>query len=207
MNTIKLFILCIGVFFFSACSKSDGGEDVPQVDLPTVKIGDAVIEREKTEGICRFYVNLSASFNKKVSVKYNTTEGSAKSKTDFKAQSGTVTFLAGETELTIDIPIVGDSLRQPKQEFYVQLSNPANCTLGVSKGTGTIVNNGTYLPTDSTGYATPKTYTGYHLVWSDEFDEKALNENFWNYETGTGSNGWGNNELEYYTSRPENVFL
>ena len=27
----------------------------------------------------------------------------------------------------------------------------------------------------------------------------------WGYDIGTGGNGWGNNELEYYTNRPENV--
>lgn len=48
------------------------------------------------------------------------------------------------------------------------------------------------------GYTTPKAYNGYNLVWSDEFDGEALNENDWNYELGTGDNGWGNNESQYY---------
>ncbi|MCQ2216746.1 MAG: T9SS type A sorting domain-containing protein [Bacteroidales bacterium] len=45
----------------------------------------------------------------------------------------------------------------------------------------------------------------YELVWADEFDGTTLNPSVWNYETGTGSNGWGNNELQYYTDRPDNV--
>ncbi|MDG1724668.1 MAG: glycoside hydrolase family 16 protein [Bacteroidia bacterium] len=48
------------------------------------------------------------------------------------------------------------------------------------------------------GYSTPATYEGYNLVWSDEFDGNKLNENDWNFEIGTGSNGWGNNESQYY---------
>lgn len=40
------------------------------------------------------------------------------------------------------------------------------------------------------------------LVWSDEFDEPTINRSNWTYDTGGG--GWGNNELEYYTTRPEN---
>ena len=45
-----------------------------------------------------------------------------------------------------------------------------------------------------------------NLVMQDEFStDGALNNSLWNYDIGTGSNGWGNNELEYYTSRPENV--
>lgn len=48
------------------------------------------------------------------------------------------------------------------------------------------------------GYTTPTNYDGYNLVWSDEFEGEALNENDWNFEIGTGSNGWGNNESQYY---------
>ena len=45
-----------------------------------------------------------------------------------------------------------------------------------------------------------------NLVMSDEFDvEGAPNSEIWNYDTGTGFNGWGNNELQYYTGRSENV--
>lgn len=46
------------------------------------------------------------------------------------------------------------------------------------------------------------------LIWSDEFDGEAgtpLNSEFWTAEIG--GHGWGNNELEYYTGRVENVSL
>ncbi len=44
------------------------------------------------------------------------------------------------------------------------------------------------------------------LVMSDEFDVNgAPNSSLWGYNIGTGSNGWGNNELQYYTNRPENI--
>ena len=43
----------------------------------------------------------------------------------------------------------------------------------------------------------------YHLVWSDEFDGNALDEGTWSYNTG--GSGWGNNEKQYYTTRPENI--
>ncbi|MEO2063661.1 MAG: family 16 glycosylhydrolase [Christiangramia sp.] len=37
-----------------------------------------------------------------------------------------------------------------------------------------------------------------NLVWSDEFDGDSLDTDSWNFETGNGTNGWGNNELQYY---------
>jgi beta-glucanase (GH16 family) len=46
------------------------------------------------------------------------------------------------------------------------------------------------------------------LVWQDEFNTAgAPNSAFWSYNIGTGSNGWGNNELQYYTDRPENIVV
>ncbi|NDW08729.1 family 16 glycosylhydrolase [Dysgonomonas sp. 520] len=45
----------------------------------------------------------------------------------------------------------------------------------------------------------------YKLVWSDDFDGTALNTEKWRYETG--GNGWGNQELQYYTDRTDNVRL
>ncbi len=53
------------------------------------------------------------------------------------------------------------------------------------------------------GYVTPLQYAGYQLVWNDEFDGNALNNQYWSYETGAG--GWGNNELQYY--RQENTIV
>lgn len=47
----------------------------------------------------------------------------------------------------------------------------------------------------------------WNLVWSDEFDGTSLNTNNWRAEIGTGSGGWGNNELEYYTDRPQNLMV
>jgi beta-glucanase (GH16 family) len=45
-----------------------------------------------------------------------------------------------------------------------------------------------------------------NLVMSDEFDVNGKpNSEIWNYNIGTGNNGWGNGELQNYTDRTENV--
>ncbi|WP_207425715.1 family 16 glycosylhydrolase [Pedobacter sp. SYSU D00535] len=49
----------------------------------------------------------------------------------------------------------------------------------------------------------PENYPGMSLIWRDEFNGSSLNTGDWTFETGTGNNGWGNNELQYY--RQENV--
>ena len=48
------------------------------------------------------------------------------------------------------------------------------------------------------------------LTWSDDFEGIAgtsPDKLKWTYDIGTGNNGWGNSELEYYTNRPSNVQL
>lgn len=43
------------------------------------------------------------------------------------------------------------------------------------------------------------------VVWSDEFNiDGAPDAAKWSFETGN-NNGWGNNEVQYYTDRPENA--
>ncbi len=46
------------------------------------------------------------------------------------------------------------------------------------------------------------------LEWSDEFDSTEIDTSKWSFQIGNGGPelpGWGNNELEYYTDRPENA--
>lgn len=43
------------------------------------------------------------------------------------------------------------------------------------------------------------------MVWHDEFDSTFINRQNWTFDTGTAGDGWGNNELEYYTDRPANA--
>lgn len=80
------------------------------------------------------------------------------------------------------------------------LSLLLSCNNRIRKGISSVQAN-------TSGFESPLSYPGFHLVWHDEFNGSQLNLNNWNYEIGTGGNGWGNNELEYYTSRPQNVFL
>ncbi len=53
-----------------------------------------------------------------------------------------------------------------------------------------------------------KVEPNYVLVWADEFNSGvAPDASKWNYDIGTGSNGWGNNESQFYTNRPTNVSI
>jgi len=48
----------------------------------------------------------------------------------------------------------------------------------------------------------------WELVWSDDFTGTAgtsPDNAKWSFDIGTGINGWGNSELQYYTNRPSNA--
>jgi len=51
--------------------------------------------------------------------------------------------------------------------------------------------------------ADPPQPPGWVLDWHDEFDGATLDASKWVAETG--GHGWGNQELQYYTGRPENL--
>jgi len=49
---------------------------------------------------------------------------------------------------------------------------------------------------------------GTTITLQEEFDVAgAPNDSIWGYDEGTGNNGWGNNELQHYTKRADNVVV
>ena len=68
----------------------------------------------------------------------------------------------------------------------------------------------TFIPEEALGGGEDETlqtqYT--NLVWADEFDvDGAPNPANWTYDLGTGDNGWGNQESQFYTDNAENVIV
>ncbi len=206
MNIISarvLLCLFFALLFLNGCNKEkDPG--------PDVSIGDASQARLTTGTIMTVNLYLDKPSKDTVKVVYTLVDGTAKAPEDYEAASASIAVPPNQTKVAFAVQIKGDptGLREPNLQFTIRLSDPKNCTIGTSTATGTIITeNGTYLPTDNTGYTTPLAYSGYTLLWSDEFSGYALDTHVWNQEQGTGSNGWGNNELEYYTRSPRNTFV
>ena len=64
---------------------------------------------------------------------------------------------------------------------------------------------GVAVPAAEAG-AAPRWSFGQTPVWQDEFDyEGAPDPGKWGYDLG--GDGWGNNELQYYTDKPANAFV
>ncbi len=207
-QVISIMLLTVMILQAYSCTKKGTGA-TPIVNLSSLSIVDVAQQRDnKNTSAFRFYINVIPSSQKEIKIAYSTKDSTAVSNTDYTATSGTLTIPAGQSVAFIDVMVKGDSLRQADQFFKVELSNLVNAKLdGAGKALGTIQNNGIWLPTDNSGYSTPLSYPGYALVWNDEFSANTLDLSVWNQEIGNGSNGWGNNELEYYTNSTKNTFL
>jgi len=200
--SVKAIIACT---FLILPGCNDPGNNI-QPDLSSLSVANVTqIRKDVLTTTFRFTVYATPVSDKEIKVTYATKDGTAVSGKDFTAVSGTLTLPAKQSSANIDVVVTADSLRQDDQTFTLELSSPVNATISVLSATGTIQNPGTYLPVDNTGYTSALEYPGMTKVWSDEFNPKTLNTGNWTIETGGG--GWGNNELEYYTGNPKNLFL
>ena len=83
--------------------------------------------------------------------------------------------------------------------------NPSVIGVASSSGGSTSSSGGGGSGSSSSGGTTPP---GWTLTWSDEFngaDGSGVDANNWSFDTGGG--GWGNSELEYYTSGTANAVV
>ena len=201
-----LFLAMLG-----SCKKGGGGDGTPQ-PLPVLTISD-LSKAEGNTGTTNFGFTLSLDKApaSAVTVTYSTAEGTAHAGEDFVAATNqVVTFNAGETSKTINVAVVGDTDREGDDEFTVSITGLTGARAGNFSAKGVILNDDSHVAFTNTGYDAPTSYPGYTLSWADEFNSGALDAGAWTVEGGDGCPGlcgWGNNELEYYTGRPENLFF
>jgi beta-glucanase (GH16 family) len=197
-----------GSLLLGACKKKQDPAPAPVV--PTVSVSDASVTRSTVQVVTQFTFSLNKTTTVPVTVDYILSDSSAVAPKDYIAASGTVTIPAGQATQQVSVQVQGDptNTRQNNLVFKIGLSNAKSCTIGTASGRCVIITeDGLNLTTDNTGYSTPTSYPGYTLAWSDEFNGSSLDATAWNQETGNGTGGWGNNELEYYTSSTKNTFV
>ena len=110
---------------------------------PTISINDVTVTEGNTGTTgAVFNVNLSAASTQTVTVKYQTTNGTAASPADYTAVPlTTLNFSPGQTSLPVIVEVKGDLLDEPNETFNVSLSGPTNATIADASGQGTITDN------------------------------------------------------------------
>lgn len=77
--------------------------------------------------------------NKVITVHYQTRDGSAKlASGDYAASNGTIFFGPGETQKTISVTVLDDSLIENAEDFFLDLSNATNAQINPSGQTATV---------------------------------------------------------------------
>jgi len=110
---------------------------------PNVNISINDITVNEATGTATLTVTLSKASSGAVTVDYATAYGTATSG-DYTSTNATLTFAAGETSKTIEVPITNDDIYEVSETLYVNLSNPTGgATIAKDQGTITIKDDGT----------------------------------------------------------------
>ncbi len=196
---------------YSGCIEEDDGTP-PILALPVMTISDLTVQEGDVDQLIQLTVTLTGENTTNAIVTFSAVAETAEANIDYELlTTGQLIFAPGETQKIIELNLVGDEVKEPREAFTVQLYNPQNTYVEKAISTITIEdddNNTAGLVIPSSGYQSPESYEGYNLVWADEFSGDTLNLADWTYEIGDGcpnNCGWGNNELEYY--REDNTSL
>lgn len=201
MKILPLFTLLISTLFM-ACK-----------DEETVITGFTLSETVFIEGAAlqphELTLRVDGEIHDPIAIHYEIQPGTAKDGIDINIAEGVLNFDSGQPSTQLTFEVLGDDffeitescalmLEYEGRQFFFQLD----------------IKDEDPLPpilTDANGYFTPDAYPSMQLAWSDEFNESSLNAKDWSYELGNGCNvslcGWGNNELEVYTDKAENLSL
>ena len=112
---------------------------------------------------------------------------------------------ASTTEMP-EIPAVAGSSRRRLLAWEQQMKSSSQRINLLKLVLASVMFAGCLYATAQSGPASPAA-SPWTLVWSDEFNGpngSTVDASKWASETG--GNGWGNEELEYYTSRPQNAY-
>jgi hypothetical protein len=117
------------------------------ITLPSLSIGNVTLtEGDQDTQDANFTVRLSEASTQAVTVEFATEDDAANAGEDYQAQTGMITFAAGELEKTISVKVKGDRLQELTESFKVNLANANNALISQGVGIGTILDNDNLTP-------------------------------------------------------------
>ena len=126
----------------SPAVRAGTGEASVDPALPQIRVWDASA-REGLDAAVDFTVRLRPASTSTVRVDYRTEDVRATAPEDYQAMSGTLVFAPGETEKTVSVPIVDDTVEDSGEEFALLLRNVSGARLGDEGAAGVIHNSET----------------------------------------------------------------
>jgi hypothetical protein len=206
MHYKPFFPLLILAGFAFACKKEKTPDPTPTAAY--ISISDATIQEGNGVDTMKFRVTRSktTAFIQEDILYEEIAGGNAIAGKDYKPSLGSFSFSnqPGDSVRIIPVVIYGDTIHGSNRTFKIQLSGAGDIRFYKNQATGTIIDDDPVV-IPATGYSTPLSYPGKTLVWQDEFDGPTIGD-WWTFETGNGSGGWGNHELEYYRAENASVY-
>ena len=135
LNTAKVLAMTCLLFLTAGISSAQ--------TIPTVSIND-LTTTEKDPPITwlpEVEITLSAPSTQQISVRVTTQNGSALDSDDYAGGSLVISFAPGQTSVHLGIGIKSDTVGEPTEQFFVNLSEPVNCTIARAQATVTIVDD------------------------------------------------------------------
>ena len=100
-----------------------------------LSVADARID-EAANAVLAFEVTLNRAASGTVTVDYATADGTATAGSDYTAASGTLTFEAGETAKTVNVPVLDDVHDDTEETLTLVLSNAVGARIRDGEGDG-----------------------------------------------------------------------
>jgi CSLREA domain-containing protein len=117
---------------------------------PHVTIGNAsVTEANAGTTSLTFTIELSHASVNSIDVTWSTADGTATAGSDYTPGAGHVVFAPGDVAKTISIAVTPDTLFEPDETFFINLTSATNAAIGDGQATGTILNDDAPSPTPS----------------------------------------------------------
>jgi hypothetical protein len=88
-----------------------------------------------------FRVGVNGSRDSAVSVDFTTVNFGAAAGSDYQSRTGTLTIPAGQQSANITVPIIGDTMPERNQAFFVRLSNARGATITDGEAVGVILDD------------------------------------------------------------------
>ncbi len=112
----------------------------------------------------------------------------------------------GAFDAAVYYPVCGTATNTYTRTATPAMTNtPVNTMTRTNTATATRTQLNTSTNTPVPSFTPTPVGTCWNLIWSDEFNGTAIDPANWNFETGCS--GWGNSELENYTSNTTNAYV
>jgi hypothetical protein len=141
------------------------GDILDDDPMPTMTISDVWVGENNSGAVdAVLNVTLSNESDEVVTVNFSTADAAAIGGTDYEAQTGTLTFVPGQTSHVITIPVKAAATGEGYESFNVDLTGVANAIVVKDRAVVTIVPPGSWLSTTTAAFEKGTMSSGAYLA-------------------------------------------